>query len=75
MTVYLGEPGLPKPHAVPMPAAALMPDFLRSIGADCGTCEDDRQRELALAADWGRTVIVSGVDGDEVYTREIPEAA
>jgi hypothetical protein len=33
MTVFLGDPGYPKPRDVPMPAQALLGDFYCEIGA------------------------------------------
>jgi hypothetical protein len=73
VSVYLGEPGLPKPHAVRLPAEALRNEWLALIGAEVDrVLDEDRQRERALAADWGRIVIVSGFADGEVFSREIP---
>jgi hypothetical protein len=54
MTVFLGDPGYPKPRDVPMPAAALLADFYCEVGAcrrtSCPRCAAQRQPEPFLTA-------------------------
>lgn len=66
MAVYLGEPGMPKPHAVPDPAPALRADFRALIGAEV----DVEVREPS-GPGLGRIVIVGRWDGQQVVIDEI----
>lgn len=72
MTVYIGEPGMPKPRMVRDPDEALRAERLSLIGAEVDRVLDDRP---PVSDPIGRTIIVAFERDGVIYTREIPEAA